>query len=153
MRSGFGQFVIRERGTEMAAMIQDGRHTYRPQTIGRVFGWFFLATFLTSIPAFFIGYSKMFDNPGSITGSGIDPSSGISSGAALEVLLIVANVATAVIIYPVLKRESEIGAIGYVAARLCEAMFIAIGVISALAFLLMRQEARRPRPPSSVTPS
>ena len=46
MRSGFGQFVIRERGTEMAAMIQDGRHTYRPQTIGRVFGWFFLATFV-----------------------------------------------------------------------------------------------------------
>jgi hypothetical protein len=123
----------------MAAVI-DGRHTYRPEAIGRVFGWFFLATFLTSIPAFFIGYSKMLETPSLINGSGADPSSGISTGAALEVLLIVFNVGTAVIAYPVLKRESEIGAIGYVAARLCEAMFIAIGIISALAFLLMRQE-------------
>ena len=124
----------------MAAVI-DGRHTYRPQAIGRVFGWFFLGTFLTSIPAFFIGYSKMLDTPSLITGSGADPSTGISTGAALEVLLIVFNVATAVVAYPVLKRESEMGAIGYVAARLCEAMFIAIGIVSALAFLLMRQEA------------
>ena len=43
--------------------------------------------------------------------------------------------------YPVLKREGEMGAIGYVAARLVEAMFIAIGIVSALSFVLMRQEA------------
>jgi hypothetical protein len=121
--------------------IIDGRHTYRLKSLGRVFGWFFLATFLTSIPAYFIGYAEWFDNPGTITGSGPDVSMGISTAAALEVLLIVANVATAVIVYPVLKRESEMGAIGYVVARLCEAMFIAIGIVSALAFLLMRQEA------------
>ena len=39
-----------------------------------------------------------------------------------------------------LKRESEIGAVGYVSARLVEGIFIAIGIVSALAFLLMRQE-------------
>ena len=121
--------------------VLDGRHAYRPQAIGRVFGWFFLATFLTSIPAYFIGYAKMLDTPSLITGTGADPSTGVATGATLEVLLIVANVATAVVAYPVLKRESEMGAIGYVAARLVEAMFIAIGIISALAFLLMRQEA------------
>ena len=121
--------------------IRDGRHAYRPQAIGRVFGWFFLATFVFSIPAFFVGYHNMLNNPSWITGSGGDPSTGISFGAASEVLLIVCNVATAVVAYPVLKRESEMGAIGYVAARLCEAMFIAIGIIAALAFLLMRQEA------------
>ena len=43
--------------------------------------------------------------------------------------------------YPVLKRESEIGAVGYVSARLVEGVFIAIGLVSALAFILMRQEA------------
>jgi hypothetical protein len=32
--------------------IIDGRHTRRVTTVGRVFGWFFLATFLTSIPAY-----------------------------------------------------------------------------------------------------
>jgi hypothetical protein len=124
----------------MAAII-DGRHTYRPQAIGRVFGWFFLATFLTSIPAYFFGYARMLDTPSLITGHGADPSTGIAIGATLEVLLIVANVATAVVAYPVLKRESEMGAIGYVSARLVEAMFIAIGIVSALGFLLIRQEA------------
>jgi hypothetical protein len=80
----------------------------------------------------------MLDHPSLITGAGGDPSKGIATGATLEVLLIVANVATAVVAYPVLKRESEMGAVGYVAARLVEAMFIAIGIVSALAFLLMR---------------
>jgi hypothetical protein len=122
------------------ATIIDGRHTYRLQSIGRVFGWFFLATFLTSIPAYFIGYSKMLETPSLITGSGADPSTGIATGATLEVFLIIANVATAVVAYPVLKRESEIGAVGYVSARLVEGIFIAIGIVSALAFLLMRQE-------------
>jgi hypothetical protein len=123
------------------ATILDGRHAYRPQAIGRVFGWFFLATFLTSIPAYFVGYAKMLETPGLITGSGADPSTGIATGATLEIFLIVANVATAVVAYPVLKRESEIGAVGYVSARLVEAMFIAIGIVGALAFLLMRQDA------------
>jgi len=122
----------------MAAVI-DGRHTYRPEALGRVFGWFFLATFLTSIPAYFIGYAKWLDNPSTITGNGPDVSTGVAVAAVLEILLIVANVATAVLAYPVLKRESEMGAVGYVAARLCEAMFIAIGIIAALAFLQMRQ--------------
>ena len=123
------------------ATIIDGRHTYRLQALGRVFGWFFLATFLTSIPAYFIGYRRILDDPGLITGAGADPTTGVATAATLEVLLIIANVATAVVAYPVLKRESEIGAVGYVSARLVEGIFIAIGIVSALAFLLMRQEA------------
>ena len=121
--------------------ILDGRHAMRPQAIGRVFGWFFLATILTSVPAYFVGYHQMLNNPGLITGAGANPAPGIATGATLEVLLIISNVATAVVAYPVLKRESEMGAIGYVAARLVEAMFIAIGIVSALSFVLMRQEA------------
>ena len=121
--------------------ITDGRHTYRLKSLGRVFGWFFLATFLTSIPAYFIGYAKILEDPGLITGAGADPTKGVATAATLEVFLIIANVATAVIVYPVLKRESEIGAIGYLSARLVEGIFIAIGIVSALAFILMRQEA------------
>ena len=119
----------------------DGRHTYRLQALGRVFGWFFLATFLTSIPAYFIGYARILEDPGLITGAGADPTTGVAAAATLEVFLIIANVATAVVAYPVLKRESEIGAVGYVSARLVEGVFIAIGLVSALAFILMRQEA------------
>jgi hypothetical protein len=121
--------------------IIDGRHTRRVTTVGRVFGWFFLATFLTSIPAYFIGYARILDDPGLITGSGSDPTAGVATAATLEVFLIVANVATAVIAYPILKRESQIGALGYVSARLVEGIFIAIGIVAALAFVLMRQEA------------
>src|ERR671918_1884240 len=119
----------------------DGRHTYRLQALGRVFGWFFLATFLTSIPAYFIGYARILEDPGLITGAGADPTTGVAAAATLEVFLIIANVATAVVAYRVLKRESEIGAVGYVSARLVEGIFIAIGLISLLTFLFMRQEA------------
>ena len=123
------------------ATIIDGRHTYRLQTIGRVFGWFFLATFITSIPAYFIGYARILQDPSLITGTGTDPTPGVATAATAEIFLIIANVATAVVAYPVLKRQSEIGAVGYLSARLVEGIFIAIGIVSALSFLLMRQEA------------
>ena len=84
--------------------VSDGRHAYRPQAIGRVFGWFFLATILTSVPAYFVGYHRMLNNPGLITGAGANPAPGIATGAMLEVFLIISNVATAVVAYPVLKR-------------------------------------------------
>ena len=61
-------------------------------------------------------------------------------GATLELLLIVANVGTAVVPYAVFKRYSHALALGYVAARLVEAMFITIGVISLLTFVFMRQQ-------------
>ena len=112
-----------------------------PQKIARVFGWLFVATFVTSIPAYFFFYAPLRDNPALITGTGADPTASVALGATLEVFLIIANVGTAVVIYPILKRQSEIGAIGYVSARLVEGMFIAIGIISLLTFLLMRQQA------------
>jgi hypothetical protein len=111
-----------------------------PQTLARVFGWLFIATFVTSIPAYFILYAPVRDDPGLITGTGADPTASVALGAALEVFLIIANIGTAVVIYPILKRQSEIGAVGYVSARLVEAIFIAIGIISLLTFLLMRQQ-------------
>ncbi len=112
-----------------------------PRTIARVFGWLFVATFATSIPAYFILYAPVRDNPGLITGTGADPTASVALGAALEVFLIIANVGTAVVIYPILKRQSEIGAISYVSARIVEGIFIAIGIISLLTFLFMRQQA------------
>jgi uncharacterized membrane protein len=110
------------------------------QKIARVFGWLFVATFVTSIPAYFIFYADVRDTPSLITGAGADPTASVALGAALELFLIIANVGTAVVIYPILKRQSEIGAVGYVSARLVEGIFIAIGIISLLAFVFMRQE-------------
>jgi hypothetical protein len=35
--------------TAATTTVSDGRHPYRPQAIGRVFGWFFLAMILTFV--------------------------------------------------------------------------------------------------------
>jgi hypothetical protein len=99
-----------------------------------------VVTFVTSIPAYFILYAPVRDNPDYITGAGADPTASVALGAVLELILIFANVGTAVVPYVVYRRYSEGLALGYVAARLVESTFIAIGIISLLAFLYMRQE-------------
>jgi hypothetical protein len=99
-----------------------------------------VVTFVTSIPAYFILYAPVRDNPDCITGAGPDPTASVALGAVLELVLIIANLGTAVVPYAVFKRYSEGLALGYVAARLVEAIFIAIGIISLLTFLYMRQE-------------
>jgi hypothetical protein len=64
----------------------------------------------------------------------------VAFGALLEVLLIVANVGSAVVLFPVLKRQNEGLALGYVAARIIESTFIAIGIVSVLAVLTLRRD-------------
>jgi hypothetical protein len=103
-------------------------------------GWLFIVTFVASIPAYFILYAPVRDNPNLITGAGADPTASVALGALLELVTIIANVGTAVVLFSILKRQSEAGAVAYVSARLVEGTFIAIGIISLLAFLLMRQE-------------
>jgi len=101
----------------------------------------FIATFVLSIPAFFIFYKPVMDKPAYITGAGADESFIVGLGAVSEVLLIVANVGTATVLYRIIKRQSLTGAISYVSARLVEAIFIAIGVIAILTFLFLREES------------
>ena len=103
-------------------------------------GWLWIITFVASIPAYFIFYAPVRDEPNLITGAGADPTTSVALGAVLELILIVANIGTAVVFFPILKWQNETGALGYVTARVMESVFIAIGVISLLTFLFMRQE-------------
>ena len=103
-------------------------------------GWLWIITFATSIPAYFFLYAPMRENPGLITGTGADPTTSLALGAVLEIVLIIANIGTAVVFYPILKRQSEAGALSYVTARVMECVFIAIGIVSVLTFVFMRQE-------------
>ena len=109
-----------------------------PRKLAFVAGALFVLTFLTSIPAYLL-YEPVLDDPGYIAGAGADTR--VLAGAFLEVLLIVANVGTALALFGVLKRQSESLALGYVAARLVECGFIAVGLISVLSVVTLRQDA------------
>jgi hypothetical protein len=103
-----------------------------------VTGVLFIITFVTSIPAALVLYTPVLDDANYIVGAGAD--AGVALGALLEVLLIIANVGTAVALFPILKRQSEPLALGYVTARLVECTFIAIGIVSLLAVVTLRQD-------------
>src|ERR687893_2124635 len=109
-----------------------------PQTIARVFGLLFLITFFTSIPAYFF-LVPVLDDPRYIVGAGADTR--VSFGAFLELLLIIANIGTAVVLYPIVRHQNEILALGYVTARIVECVFIAVGILSLLTVVTLRQEA------------
>jgi hypothetical protein len=110
-----------------------------PQTIARVFGVLYLITFFTSIPAYFF-YAPVLDEPRYILGGGSGDTS-VLFGAFLELLLIIANIGTAVVPYPIFRRQNEILALGYVAARIVECTFILVGILSLLTVVTLRQEA------------
>jgi len=109
-----------------------------PQTIARVFGVLYLITFITAISAYFF-YVPVLDDPRYILGGGADSS--VAFGAFLELILIIANIGTAVVLYPILKRQNEILILGYVTARVMECVFIAVGILSLLTVVALRQEA------------
>jgi Domain of unknown function (DUF4386) len=98
----------------------------------------FLITFITSIPAFFVFYAPVLGGPRYIVGAGADTS--VLLGAFLELILIIANIGTAVVLYPLVKRVNEILALGYVTARVVECAFIAVGIFSLLSVVTLRQE-------------
>jgi Domain of unknown function (DUF4386) len=106
--------------------------------IAVTFGVLFLITFVTSIPALWLFQPVLDDPAGYVAGSGDD--NRIFLGAFLELLLIIANIGTAVVIYPLLKRVNEALALGYVTARLVECTFILIGILSVLAVVTLQQD-------------
>src|ERR687883_1286675 len=108
------------------------------QKRARVFGVLFLITYVTSIPALAL-YQPVLDDPvGYIAGAGHDTQ--ICFGALLELLLIIANIGTAVVIFPIVRRQNEELALGYVTARLFECTFILVGILSVLGIITLRNQ-------------
>jgi len=108
------------------------------QKRARWFGVLYLITFVTSIPALAL-YQPVLDDPvGYITGAGHDTQ--ILFAALLELLLIIANIGTAVVIFPIVRRQNEELALGYVTARVIECTFILAGVISVLGIITLRNQ-------------
>ena len=84
------------------------------QRIARIFGLLYLLTFVTSIPALILFQPVLDDPVGYVADGGSD--NRILFGALLELLLILANIGTAVVIYPIVKRQNHVLALGYVTA-------------------------------------
>jgi Domain of unknown function (DUF4386) len=112
------------------------------QRIARVTGWLWIVTFVTSIPARFILYAPVLEEGKDyVLGQGDDAMTLIAFGALLELILIIANIGTAVVPYSIHKRQHEAGALAYVTARVMECMFIAVGILCMLAISTLRQDA------------
>ena len=101
-----------------------------------IFGVLFLATFVFSIAGVLL-YNPVLHPAKFLAGTGGDTR--VRLGAVCEVLLIIANIGTAVVVYPIFRRQYEALALGYVTARLAECTFIAIGIVSYLAVVTLHQ--------------
>jgi hypothetical protein len=66
------------------------------------------------------------------------PSSDVVIGGILELLMALFCIGTAIVLYPVLKKQNETLALGFVAARVLEAVLIFAGVAALLTVLQLR---------------
>lgn len=100
-------------------------------------GAWFLATFVFSIPAFWF-YDPVLNDANYVVGGGDDTR--VAVGAVLEILLAISGIATAVVIFPIVKRVNESVALGYIASRTVESILILVGVLSLMSIVALRQD-------------
>jgi hypothetical protein len=101
-----------------------------------VAGVFYLITFI-SIPTLAL-YRPVLNHRDWILSSGSH--TGVLAGGFLEVIVALAGIGTAVTLYPVVKRQNEGAALGFVTSRLLEAAMIFTGVLSLLSLVTLRHD-------------
>jgi branched-subunit amino acid transport protein AzlD len=99
-----------------------------------VAGVLYLITFV-SVPTLAL-YRPVHDT-NYIVGPG--PDTAVIFGGILEMIVALAGIGTAVVLYPVVKRQNEGVALGFVGARVLEAAIIVVGVVSLLSVVTLRQ--------------
>jgi Domain of unknown function (DUF4386) len=104
--------------------------------IALVAGIFYVITFI-SIPTLAL-YGPVKNHRDFITSSGSNTA--VLWGCFLEVIVALAGIGTAVTLFPVVKRQNEGMALGFVASRTLEAAMIFIGVASLLSLVTLRQD-------------
>ena len=98
-------------------------------------GLLYLLTFV-SIPTLFL-YDPVRDAD-FVLGAGSD--TGVLWAAFSEVIVALAGIGTAVVLFRVVRRQSETAALGFVTARVLEAALILVGVVSMLTILTLRHD-------------
>jgi len=108
-----------------------------PRKKALVAGIFYVVTFI-SIPTLAM-YSHVKGDRNFILGSG--GQNAVLFGCLLEVIVALAGIGTAVTLYPVIKRQNESAALGFVTLRVVEAAMIFTGVLSLVSIVTLRQTA------------
>lgn len=96
--------------------------------------------FIVAAAAAIIGLAlegPVLNAPRYIVGSGNDTR--VILGAFFEVVVAISLIGTAVTLFPIVKRQNESIALGYVAGRVVEALIIIVGIISILSVVRLRQ--------------
>ena len=99
-----------------------------------VAGLFYLLSFISMPTLILYGAVRA---PNYIVGPG--PDTGVLIGAILELIVGLAGIGTAVALFPVVKRQNEGVALGFVASRTLEAAMIFAGVMCLLSVVTLRQ--------------
>src|SRR3954454_1129602 len=107
------------------------------QRRARIFGVLFALTFVTSIVGLIL-YDPVLNDADYILGAGADTR--IQLGALCEIFLAITNIGTAVVLWPIVRRQNETLALGYVASRIVESTVIVIGLISLLSVVTLRDD-------------
>ncbi|SHN12915.1 protein of unknown function [Flavobacterium xinjiangense] len=97
-------------------------------------GALYLLTFV-SIPTLAL-YGSIHES-NYVVGSG--PDTAVIVGAILEIIVALAGIGTAVVLFPILKKQNEGVALGLVASRILEASTIFVGVSFLLSIVSLRQ--------------
>ena len=105
----------------------------------RTAGILYLITFV-SIPTLFL-YKPVKDNVGSFILGTSGSVTKVMWGTLSEIIVGLAGISTALVLLPVLRRQSETAALAVVAARMLETTLIFVGVVSMLTITTLRHDA------------
>jgi hypothetical protein len=97
-------------------------------------GIFYLLTFV-SIPTLALYGSVR--GPNYVIGSGPDTSAML--GVFLEMVVALAGIGTAVALYPIVRRQGEARAVGFIASRTLEAATIYVGIVGIMSIVSLRR--------------
>jgi hypothetical protein len=100
-----------------------------------VAGILYLITFISV--ATLTLYGPVFEDPAYILSSGSD--AGLRWGALIDVIVAVTGIGAAVTLYPVVRRQNETFALGFVTSRVIEGAMLLTGVVSLLSLASLHQ--------------
>lgn len=124
----------RDTGTPLPSRQRKGAPLNSTRKTALVAGVFYLITFI-SIPTLVL-YDHALNKSDYIVSAGSNTS--VLWGGLLEVVVALAGIGTAVTLFPVVKRQNESMALGFVATRTLEAGLIYMGVVTLHSLVTLR---------------